>query len=120
MACGGWGESYLSSQKKKYIQLEGNEPHVVNTAWALLSLISSGQATRDASPLHRAARSLMRMQQSDGDWPQQSIMGVFNKNCMITYANYRNIFPLWALGDYATSVLSMKHEDDKHGPERNH
>ena len=29
-----------------------------------------------------------------------SCVGVFNHNCMITYANYRNIFPLWALGQY--------------------
>ncbi|ACO68908.1 predicted protein [Micromonas commoda] len=108
MACGGWGESYLSSQKKKYIQLEGNEPHVVNTAWAMLALVASGQAKYDPAPLHRAARALMRMQCGNGDWPQQSIMGVFNRNCMITYANYRNIFPLWALGDYATLVLGVK------------
>ena len=107
MACGGWGESYLSSQKKKYIQLEGNEPHVVNTAWALLAVIASGQAKYDAAPLHRAARTLIRMQCGDGDWPQQTITGVFNRNCMITYANYRNIFPLWALGDYATSVHTL-------------
>ena len=107
MACGGWGESYLSSQKKKYIQLEGNEPHIVNTAWALLALVASGQAKYDAAPLHRAARTLIRMQCGDGDWPQQTITGVFNRNCMITYANYRNIFPLWALGDYATSVHTL-------------
>ena len=23
---------------------------------------------------------------------------------MITYANYRNIFPIWALGEYAKAV----------------
>ena len=104
MPCGGWGESYLSSQTKKYVQLEGSLPHVVNTAWAVLALVASGQAARDPAPLHAAARSLMRMQCGDGDWPQQTIMGVFNNNCMITYANYRNIFPLWALGEYARAV----------------
>jgi squalene cyclase len=36
-----------------------------------------------------AARCLMRQQEADGDWPQQHISGVFNRNCMITYANYR-------------------------------
>jgi hypothetical protein len=104
MPCGGWGESYLSSQTKQYVQLAGGQPHVVNTAWAMLALAASGQAARDAEPLHRAARSLMRMQCSDGDWPQQTIMGMFNNNCMITYANYRNVFPLWALGEYARAV----------------
>ncbi len=29
------------------------------------------------------------MQEESGDWPQQHISGVFNRNCMITYANYR-------------------------------
>jgi len=40
------------------------------------------------------------IQEPTGDWPQQLISGVFNHNCMITYANYRNIFPIWALGQY--------------------
>lgn len=35
----------------------------------------------------------------------QEIMGVFNKNCMITYAAYRNIFPIWALGEYRRHIL---------------
>ena len=29
---------------------------------------------------------------------------VFNNNCMISYSNYRNIFPLWALGEYTRAV----------------
>lgn len=36
-----------------------------------------------------------------GDWAQEGITGVFNRNCGITYSQYRNIFPLWALGRYA-------------------
>jgi cycloartenol synthase len=47
-----------------------------------------------------AVQFLMRSQRPDGDWPQQLISGVFNHNCMITYSNYRNIFPLWALALY--------------------
>ena len=31
---------------------------------------------------------------------QESISGVFNKNCMISYSNYKNIFPIWAIGRY--------------------
>lgn len=71
-----------------YSQLDGDS-HVVNTAWAMLTLLTAGYHKRDTEVLHRAARFLMRMQEASGDWPQQHISGVFNRNCMITYANYR-------------------------------
>jgi hypothetical protein len=35
--------------------------------------------------------------------PAQEIMGVFNKNCMISYSQYRNIFLIWALGGVSVS-----------------
>jgi len=41
------------------------------------------------SPFTTGARFLMETQAASGDWPQQQISGVFNRNCMITYANYR-------------------------------
>ena len=62
---------------------------VVNTAWAMLALMAAGQQEDDAKPLHRAARCLLAAQLPSGDWPQQGISGVFNRNCMITYSNYR-------------------------------
>ncbi|KAF2578016.1 hypothetical protein F2Q68_00003568 [Brassica cretica] len=107
---GGWGESYLSCQDKVYSNLDGNRSHVVNTAWALLSLIGAGQVEVDQKPLHRAARYLINAQMESGDFPQQEIMGVFNRNCMITYAAYRNIFPIWALGEYRSKVLLQQGE----------
>ncbi|KAK9866458.1 hypothetical protein WJX84_004983 [Apatococcus fuscideae] len=96
---GGWGESYLSCQDKIYTQAETGS-QVINTAWAMLALMAADQHRSDAKPLHRAAKCLLAAQLPSGDWPQQAISGVFNRNCMITYSNYRNIFPIWALGKY--------------------
>jgi cycloartenol synthase len=107
-ADGGWGESYLSCQDKVYTQLPGGESQAFNTAWAMLALLAAGQASVDPAPLARGAASLLRAQLPSGDWPQERIAGVFNRNSMITYANYRNIFPLWALGEYRRKVLGKE------------
>lgn len=104
---GGWGESYLSCQDKVYSQLDGNTSHAVNTAWALIGLIAARYYEINRAPLDAAAAFLISIQETDGDWPMQHISGVFNRNCSITYANYRNIFPIWALGMYRHKVLKV-------------
>lgn len=93
---GGWGESYLSCKERRWIDHEASQ--VVNTSWALMTLVKSGWGTSENA--HRAARFLMDRQMANGDWPRESLVGVFNKTALINYENYRRYFPVWALGLY--------------------
>jgi squalene/oxidosqualene cyclase-like protein len=101
---GGWGESYESSPEKRWIDHERSQP--VQTAWALLGLATTlehlstrlgpGRRREVQEALRRGADYLVATQTDDG-WPFDMVYGVFNRNCMINYDNYRYYFPLWAL-----------------------
>merc|ERR1719310_179671 len=81
---------------------------VVNTAWALLALLAA--SCDDAAALKRGAEYLMREQLATGDWKQEGIAGVFNRACGISYTQYRNIFPMWALARYARTHEQAEEE----------
>ncbi|XP_027169150.1 lupeol synthase-like [Coffea eugenioides] len=104
---GGWGESYLSCSNEEYTNLDGDRSNLVQTSWALLSLIAAGQVELDPTPILRGIRLLINSQMEDGDFPQQETTGIFFKNCTMHYATYRNVFPIWALGEFRRRVLCL-------------
>ncbi|MBW2262549.1 MAG: terpene cyclase/mutase family protein [Deltaproteobacteria bacterium] len=90
---GGWGEHWTSCTELRYVP--SSESQVVMTSWALLALMACGFSSPD---VERGLGFLRRTQLPSGDWPREPIEGVFNRTCMIHYDNYRNYFPIWALG----------------------
>uniref|UniRef100_A0A0E0R725 Terpene cyclase/mutase family member n=1 Tax=Oryza rufipogon TaxID=4529 RepID=A0A0E0R725_ORYRU len=106
LTTGGWGENYICCQVEKYV--DSGRPHAVNTAWAMLGLIYAGHVEIDPIPLHRAAMELINMQLDTGEFPQQEIVGSFNSSLFFNYPNYRNLFPIWALGEFRHRLLAKK------------
>ncbi|XP_004975213.1 achilleol B synthase isoform X4 [Setaria italica] len=103
---GGWGENYLSCQIEEYVC--SGSPHAVNTAMAMLALLYAGQIEYDPTPLYRAAKELINMQMEGGEFPQQEIVGNFNSSLFFNYTNYRNLFPIWALGEFRRRLLAKR------------
>jgi squalene/oxidosqualene cyclase-like protein len=95
-ADGSWGEDGDSCRERRWV--ESKTGHVVQTSWALMTLLRAGQADRER--LHRAAAFLVERQEASGGWPKEPLIGVFNRTCLIDYDNYRHYFPLWALSEY--------------------
>ncbi|KAF8850490.1 oxidosqualene:lanosterol cyclase-like protein [Acephala macrosclerotiorum] len=97
-ADGGWSESYRSCETNTYVE-HPTGSQVVMTAWAVIGLLEAHYP--DRAPIEKGLKLIMSRQQPNGEWLQEAIEGVFNKSCMISYPNYKFIFPMKALGMFA-------------------
>lgn len=85
----------------KYVEHE--HAQIINTAWALLALMQAQYPNQEK--IEKGIQFLISRQEENGDFPQEGISGVFNKNCMETYTSYRNVFPIWALNRYLKTYI---------------
>ncbi len=98
---GGWGETCASYED---CSLRGKgESTASQTAWAIMGLLVCGE---ENSPEVKAGIAyLLRTQQPDGSWEEKHFTGTgFPGHFYILYHNYRNCFPLMALGQYLRKV----------------
>jgi squalene-hopene/tetraprenyl-beta-curcumene cyclase len=94
---GGWGECCESYAECSLKSSGASVPS--QTAWAILGLISAGEGK--SAEVLRGIEFLLNKQKSDGTWDEEEFTGTgFPKYFMIRYHNYRNCFPLMALGRF--------------------
>ncbi|MDA8306451.1 MAG: squalene--hopene cyclase [Deltaproteobacteria bacterium] len=94
---GGWGETCASYEQP---ELSGQGPSTASqTAWAIMALLAGGE---ERSPeVSKGVMYLLRNQKPDGSWDEIYFTGTgFPGHFYIRYHNYRNCFPLMALGQY--------------------
>ncbi len=99
-ADGGWGEgndSYAQLPEERAANDFPSTPF--QTAWALLGLLSAGEAASEA--VRRGADYLMRSRGQDGLWSDNHFTAPgFPRVFYLRYHGYSAYFPLWALAAY--------------------
>jgi squalene-hopene/tetraprenyl-beta-curcumene cyclase len=101
-ADGGWGENCESyRQSPSNACTERSTPS--QTAWAILALIAAGEA--GSREVINGVTYLLKRQRADGTWDEKEFTGTgFPKYFYLGYHNYRNCFPLMALGKYLSAI----------------
>jgi squalene-hopene/tetraprenyl-beta-curcumene cyclase len=101
---GGWGET-CDTYADPSLRGQGAST-ASQTAWALLGLISGGEAASDAC--YRGVQYLLRTQTHDGTWDEPWFTGTgFPRVFYLRYHYYRHYFPLWALGRYVRATQAV-------------
>ncbi len=98
---GGWGETCFSYNDPN---LKGKGDSTASqTAWALIGLISAGEATGKLAfdSIEKGINYLLETQKSDGTWDESYFTGTgFPCHFYLKYHLYQQYFPLMALGRY--------------------
>ena len=96
---GGWGECCESYSDPALKCSGASTPS--QTAWALLALMAAGEESSEKTI--KGIQYLLKRQGQDGTWDEEWFTGTgFPKYFMLRYHNYRNCFPLMALGKFAS------------------
>lgn len=95
-ADGGWGENFTGCLSGEYV--DHPTSLVISTAWAVLALLDTEEKPSDAT--RRGAAWLAAHQDRHGDWPRDSVNGVFFGTAMLDYRLYNTYFPTLALGRF--------------------
>ncbi len=94
---GGWGECCESYENPALKRSGRSTPS--QTAWAVLALIAAGEWS--CEEVMQGISYLLERQLADGTWEEPEFTGTgFPKYFLINYHNYRNCFPLMALGKF--------------------
>jgi squalene-hopene/tetraprenyl-beta-curcumene cyclase len=98
---GGWGECCESYENMALKSCGKTTPS--QTAWAIMALMAAGEGNGDA--VRRGISYLVKSQNADGTWDEPEFTGTgFPKYFAINYHNYRNCFPLMALGKFLSTA----------------
>ena len=101
-ADGGWGENCESYRQSPSNACEAQSTPS-QTAWAILALTAAGEA--GSREVMNGVTYLLKRQNDDGTWDEKEFTGTgFPKYFYIRYHNYRNCFPLMALGKYLSAL----------------
>lgn len=94
---GGWGECCESYADPSLKCRGASTPS--QTAWAMMALMAAEQEI--VEEVIRGVKYLLKRQKDDGTWDEEWFTGTgFPKYFMLRYHNYRNCFPLMALGKF--------------------
>lgn len=96
---GGWGESHEGMLEDAAVPLPDDEPSlVVQTAWAVLTLLAAAPHEREA--IDRGMAFIVEHQHESGGWPSERATGCFFNTAVLDYRLYKLEFPFWALSRY--------------------